>query len=185
MLTIVVILIINCSYSEIHAISWIRIILILVWMSQSRGVFCFSRICGEGFNVHMLQRWAEIIGQARQCVDFLKDQEVIRTVLNILQVFIHTLSFKIVWVSSSFIFILFFLMLQTNTSAASSLGQPFLSQISLIYLDMLNVYRYVNNFEWWILLKAYDVMEWKSEVHFEKLCLKHFAECTVNSYQVV
>ncbi|KAF2306654.1 hypothetical protein GH714_020121 [Hevea brasiliensis] len=59
-------------------------------------------------------KWAEIIGQARQSVDFLKDQEVIRTVLNILQ---------------------------TNTSVASSLGTYFLSQISLIFLDMLNVYR--------------------------------------------
>eukprot|EP01018_Ginkgo_biloba_P010449 Gb_26953 [translate_table: standard] len=60
------------------------------------------------------QRWAEIIGKARQSVDFLKDQEVIRTVLNILQ---------------------------TNTSVASSLGTFFLSQISLVFLDMLNVYR--------------------------------------------
>jgi exportin-1 len=61
------------------------------------------------------QRWAEIIGQARQSVEFLKAQEVVRAVLNILQ---------------------------TNTSVASALGQAFLSQISLIYLDMLNVYRY-------------------------------------------
>ncbi|KAJ6858657.1 protein EXPORTIN 1A-like isoform X3 [Populus alba x Populus x berolinensis] len=60
------------------------------------------------------QKWAEIIGQAHQSVDFLKDQEVIRTVLNILQ---------------------------TNTSVANSLGTYFLSQISLIFLDMLNVYR--------------------------------------------
>ncbi|GMI78901.1 EXPORTIN 1, ARABIDOPSIS THALIANA EXPORTIN 1, exportin 1A, HEAT-INTOLERANT 2 [Hibiscus trionum] len=60
------------------------------------------------------EKWGEIIGQARQSVDFLKDQDVIRTVLNILQ---------------------------TNTSAASSLGTYFLSQISLIFLDMLNVYR--------------------------------------------
>ncbi|CAN6458106.1 unnamed protein product [Victoria cruziana] len=60
------------------------------------------------------QRWAEIIGQARQSVDFLKDQTVIRTVLDILQ---------------------------TNTSVATSLGTYFLSQISLIFLDMLNVYR--------------------------------------------
>ncbi|XP_065854585.1 protein EXPORTIN 1A isoform X2 [Euphorbia lathyris] len=60
------------------------------------------------------QKWAEIIGQARHSVDFLKDQEVIRTVLNILQ---------------------------TNTSAATALGTYFLSQISLIFLDMLNVYR--------------------------------------------
>ncbi|XWS42887.1 hypothetical protein CRYUN_Cryun16bG0052900 [Craigia yunnanensis] len=60
------------------------------------------------------QKWSEIIGQARQSVDFLKDQDVIRTVLNILQ---------------------------TNTSVASSLGTYFLTQISLIFLDMLNVYR--------------------------------------------
>ncbi|XP_019195509.1 PREDICTED: protein EXPORTIN 1A-like isoform X2 [Ipomoea nil] len=60
------------------------------------------------------QKWAEIIGQARQSVDFLKDQDVIRAVLNILQ---------------------------TNTSAASSLGTFFLPQITLIFLDMLNVYR--------------------------------------------
>jgi exportin-1 len=60
------------------------------------------------------QKWAEIIGQARHSVEFLKDQVVIRTVLNILQ---------------------------TNTSAATSLGTYFLSQISLIFLDMLNVYR--------------------------------------------
>uniref|UniRef100_A0A169W7P5 Importin N-terminal domain-containing protein n=1 Tax=Daucus carota subsp. sativus TaxID=79200 RepID=A0A169W7P5_DAUCS len=31
------------------------------------------------------QKWAEIIGQARQSVDFLKDPEVVRVVLNILQ----------------------------------------------------------------------------------------------------
>ncbi|CAN8300236.1 unnamed protein product [Cochlearia groenlandica] len=60
------------------------------------------------------QKWAEIIGQARQSVEFLKDPDVIRTVLNILQ---------------------------TNTSAATSLGTYFFSQISLIFLDMLNVYR--------------------------------------------
>ncbi|XP_059624951.1 protein EXPORTIN 1A-like [Cornus florida] len=60
------------------------------------------------------KKWAEIIGQARQSVDFLKDQEVIRTVLNILQ---------------------------ANTSVARSLGTYFLSQISMIFLDMLNVYR--------------------------------------------
>ncbi|XP_019423472.1 PREDICTED: protein EXPORTIN 1A isoform X2 [Lupinus angustifolius] len=60
------------------------------------------------------QKWLEIIGQARQNVDFLKEQDVIRVVLNILQ---------------------------TNTSVASSLGTYFLPQISLIFLDMLNVYR--------------------------------------------
>ncbi|KAI3807930.1 hypothetical protein L1987_23868 [Smallanthus sonchifolius] len=60
------------------------------------------------------QKWAEIIGHARGNVDFLKDQDVIRTVLNILQ---------------------------TNTSAASALGTHFLPQITLIFLDMLNVYK--------------------------------------------
>ncbi|CAM8935106.1 unnamed protein product [Rhodiola kirilowii] len=60
------------------------------------------------------QKWAEIIGQARLSVDYLKDQDVIRTFLNILQ---------------------------TNTSAATSLGTYFLPQISQIFLDMLNVYR--------------------------------------------
>ncbi|XP_073003374.1 protein EXPORTIN 1A-like [Typha latifolia] len=60
------------------------------------------------------QKWAEIIGQASKSVDVLKNQDVIRTVLNILQ---------------------------TNTSVASSLGQYFFPQISLIFLDMLTVYR--------------------------------------------
>ncbi|XP_010506498.1 PREDICTED: protein EXPORTIN 1B [Camelina sativa] len=60
------------------------------------------------------QKWGEIIGQARQSADILKDPDVIRTVLNILQ---------------------------TNTRVATSLGTNFLSQISLIFLDMLNVYR--------------------------------------------
>ncbi|KAG0497089.1 hypothetical protein HPP92_001780 [Vanilla planifolia] len=60
------------------------------------------------------QRWTEIIGQASRSVDILKDPDVIRAVLNILQ---------------------------TNTSVASSLGAFFLPQISLIFLDMLTVYR--------------------------------------------
>lgn len=33
-----------------------------------------------------LQKWAEIIGQAGRSVDVLKDQDIIRTILNILQV---------------------------------------------------------------------------------------------------
>ncbi|KAM7463572.1 hypothetical protein LguiA_031693 [Lonicera macranthoides] len=60
------------------------------------------------------QKWNEIIGHARQSVDLLKDQLVIKTVLNILQ---------------------------TNTSVATSLGTYFLPQITVIFLDMLNVYR--------------------------------------------
>lgn len=34
----------------------------------------------------ILQKWAEIIGQASQSIDILKNQDVIRSVLNILQV---------------------------------------------------------------------------------------------------
>ncbi|KAD2805599.1 hypothetical protein E3N88_38976 [Mikania micrantha] len=60
------------------------------------------------------QKWTEIIGHARGSVEFLKDLDVIRTVLNILQ---------------------------TNTSTASALGTYFLSQITHIFLDMLNVYK--------------------------------------------
>eukprot|EP00850_Spirogloea_muscicola_P001269 SM000004S15139 [mRNA] locus=s4:1467240:1477373:- [translate_table: standard] len=59
-------------------------------------------------------RWAQIIEQAKQNVEFLKLPDSIRAILNILQ---------------------------TNTSVASALGQPFLTQITLIYLDMLNIYR--------------------------------------------
>ena len=42
-------------------------------------------VCTFGF-FSPLQKWMEIIGQAHQNVEFLKDQDVIRTVLNILQV---------------------------------------------------------------------------------------------------
>ncbi|CAA6668710.1 unnamed protein product [Spirodela intermedia] len=56
------------------------------------------------------QKWAEIIGQASQRVDILKDQDVIRTVLNILQC---------CWLS----------------------WHLFFPQISVIFLDMLTVYR--------------------------------------------
>lgn len=56
-----------------------------------------------------MQKWAEIIGQARQSVDFLKDPEVVRVVLNILQVvnlvYLHTmtvsLSMKYDWVAGA------------------------------------------------------------------------------------
>ncbi|KAF2548733.1 hypothetical protein F2Q70_00024082 [Brassica cretica] len=60
------------------------------------------------------QRWAEIIGEARQNVDFLKDPDVIHNVLTILQ---------------------------TNTRVAASLGKYFLFQISLIFLAILNIYK--------------------------------------------
>lgn len=58
--------------------------------------------------------WREIVAQATAQADILKQVDVMRNVQNILS---------------------------TNASVASSLGQPFLSQITLIYLDMLNMYR--------------------------------------------
>ncbi|PUZ69349.1 hypothetical protein GQ55_2G100800 [Panicum hallii var. hallii] len=60
------------------------------------------------------QKWAEIIVEAGRSSDILKNQDVIRSVLNILQ---------------------------TNTSVACSLGPYFFPQISAIFLDMLTVYR--------------------------------------------
>ncbi|XP_071704739.1 protein EXPORTIN 1A-like isoform X2 [Rutidosis leptorrhynchoides] len=60
------------------------------------------------------QKWSKIKGHARGSVDFLKDQDVIRTVPNILQ---------------------------TNTSVASALRTHLLSLITLIFVNMLNVYK--------------------------------------------
>ena len=59
--------------------------------------------------------WRNIIDQAAQQPDILKESEVIKNVQNILQ---------------------------TNVSVCTSLGHPFLSQMSRIYTDMLNFYRY-------------------------------------------
>ena len=43
--------------------------------------------CGSGDEgVGCVQRWVEIINQARQSVEYLKAVEVVRAVLNILQV---------------------------------------------------------------------------------------------------
>lgn len=58
--------------------------------------------------------WREVIEQAKQNVDVLKQPGIIRNLQNILQ---------------------------TNVSVCSSLGQPFITQMTLIYQDMLNVYR--------------------------------------------
>ena len=58
--------------------------------------------------------WREIITQAASQPEILKQPEVVRNVQNILA---------------------------TNVSVASSLGHPFLSQIQLIYIDMLNLYK--------------------------------------------
>ncbi|DBA80101.1 hypothetical protein WJX79_000920 [Trebouxia sp. C0005] len=58
--------------------------------------------------------WREIINQAQAQPDILRQTEIVRNIQNILQ---------------------------TNVSVCSSLGQPFVSQMSNIYLDTLNVYR--------------------------------------------
>ena len=58
--------------------------------------------------------WRNIIDQAAQQSEILKESEVIKNVQNILQ---------------------------TNVSVCSSLGHPFLSQMSRIYTDMLKFYR--------------------------------------------
>ena len=58
--------------------------------------------------------WASIIAQARQDVGVLKMPEVIRNVQNILQ---------------------------TNVSVCSSVGAPFISQLNLIFADVLVVYK--------------------------------------------
>lgn len=58
--------------------------------------------------------WQKITAQASQVPDILKEAEVIKNVQNILQ---------------------------TNASVCSSLGHPFLTQMSRIYTDMLNFYR--------------------------------------------
>lgn len=59
--------------------------------------------------------WGDIIGQASAQPDILRQPEVVRNIQNILQ---------------------------TNVSVCSSLGQPFVTQMSHIYGDTLNVYRY-------------------------------------------
>lgn len=59
--------------------------------------------------------WGDIIGQASAQPDILRQPEVVRNIQNILQ---------------------------TNVSVCSSLGQPFVTQMSHIYDATLNVYRY-------------------------------------------
>lgn len=58
--------------------------------------------------------WASIIVEARQNVELLKQSEVVRNVQNILQ---------------------------TNVSVCSSLGGPFITQLNLIFVDMLALYK--------------------------------------------
>lgn len=67
------------------------------WTFFFKPLNSYSRFLNDWWCDRLLrQKWAEIIGQASQRVDILKDQDVIRTVLNILQV-IH-------WACSNFLF---------------------------------------------------------------------------------
>lgn len=56
--------------------------------------------------------WAQILAQARQNSEVLKQQEVVRSIQNVLQ---------------------------TNVSVCTSLGQPFVVQFNVIFTDMLQV----------------------------------------------
>lgn len=58
--------------------------------------------------------WAQIIRQARTNVEVLKDPNVIKNLANILR---------------------------TNVGVCTSLGQPFVTQLQLIFVDMLHVYK--------------------------------------------
>mmetsp|Transcript_13459 Transcript_13459/g.38211 ORF Transcript_13459/g.38211 Transcript_13459/m.38211 type:complete len:1071 (+) Transcript_13459:123-3335(+) len=58
--------------------------------------------------------WQQIIQQASANTEILKQPEVVRNVQNILQ---------------------------TNVSVCQALGQPYVSQLMLIYVDMLNIYK--------------------------------------------
>ncbi|KAK6109291.1 Exportin-1 [Brugia pahangi] len=58
--------------------------------------------------------WEEIISHASQDINVMKEQEVVKNIVNILK---------------------------TNVAACRSIGEPFICQLSKIYLDMLNVYK--------------------------------------------
>lgn len=60
------------------------------------------------------ETWRNITTQAASMPEILKDPEVIKNVQNILQ---------------------------TNASVCSSLGHPFVTQMSKTYADLLNFYR--------------------------------------------
>ena len=61
------------------------------------------------------QTWGEMLGQASSNADVLQQPEVVRNIQNILA---------------------------TNVSVCTSLGHPFISQLSRIYMDMLGLYGY-------------------------------------------
>uniref|UniRef100_A0A7S0WF70 Importin N-terminal domain-containing protein n=1 Tax=Chlamydomonas leiostraca TaxID=1034604 RepID=A0A7S0WF70_9CHLO len=58
--------------------------------------------------------WQQILAQARTAPDILKQQEVIKSIQNVLQ---------------------------TNVSVCTSLGQPFVAQFNVVFPDMLQVYK--------------------------------------------
>ncbi len=58
--------------------------------------------------------WAQILAQAEASPEVLKQQEVVRSIQNVLQ---------------------------TNVSVCTSLGQPFVVQFNIIFKNMLQVYR--------------------------------------------
>lgn len=78
--------------------------------------------------------------------------------------------------------------MQTNTSVASSLGTYFLPQISLIFLDMLNVYRYcyfVHVYGRPLKIERYIIHNNYLRYHKWFLWLLNVpAECIVSLYQV-
>ena len=87
------------------------------------GIMCICRFrCRSRRDLHVQGRlmappnvtWQSIIQQAMVSADVLKQSEVVRNVQNILQ---------------------------TNVSVCSSLGAPFLSQMRIIYVDMLTMYK--------------------------------------------
>ena len=86
-------------------------VLMDIWDLTSRLVVLQEQLMGPPNAT-----WKNIIENAAQQPDILKDNEVIKNVQNILQ---------------------------TNVSVCTSLGHPFLSQMSRIYTDMLNFYRQV------------------------------------------
>ena len=65
------------------------------------------------------QTWHEIIIQAQGHAETLRQPEILRNIQNILQ---------------------------TNVSVCTSLGQPFVSQMSHIYSDALSVYRLATSY---------------------------------------
>jgi exportin-1 len=61
-------------------------------------------------------------------------------------------------------------ILQTNCSVASSLGPPFLSQMSLIYVDMLSVYKCGVHPHLAIIAVVLDMLRWSFGLRW---CIPH------------